>query len=221
MASRTDGAKGVVALQPLCAEQQILIGQVEVDMRRRQVVVLHMADDGLDQRTTIYFAASQQTWPGDRRVGHAAQPLWEVLQPVPGISIGPGMIEHELAMRVLLQIARRGGDKLFAAPQAQMLGLPAPFRAQAAMLLQSAEEGVADEGVAAVMQAIPLRGAQRCKVVQDAKLQRQVHGSNVSTSMTGGLNRRNGRPISPVPLVVKTRIGPQAPCMTCSPRSKP
>ncbi|MNV62561.1 hypothetical protein D3C71_1551110 [compost metagenome] len=137
------------------------------------------------------------------------------------IRVGPGMIEHEFAVRVLLQVTRRGGDQFVVAPQAQVLGLPAPFRAQAAMLLQPAEKGVADEGVAAVMQAIPLRGAQGCKAGQDAKLQRQVHGSNVSTSMTGGLNRRNGRPISPAPLVVKTRIEPHAPCTTCSPRSKP
>src|SRR5690606_32778786 len=82
---------------------------------------------------------------------------------------GPGVIEHELAVRVVLQVTGNRADEFVAVvPQREVPGRPAPVLAQAAMRFQPGQEGVADEGVAAVMQAIPLRGGDGFQAVEES-----------------------------------------------------
>ena len=56
---------------------------------------------------------------------------------MPGIGVGPGMVEHEFAVGVGLQVARNGADQALALPQREVPGLPAPVLAQAAVLFQA------------------------------------------------------------------------------------
>ena len=93
--------------------------------RRRRVRLpawkLTWSDDSPSARACPAIAASkarrssglsrQHAWPGDGRVGHRDQPFREVVQAVAGRKPGPGMVEHELAVRVVLQVARCGGDQ--------------------------------------------------------------------------------------------------------------
>ncbi|MNV37812.1 hypothetical protein D3C71_1293450 [compost metagenome] len=167
----------------------------------------------------IRIIAGKQARPGHRRVRHAAQPFREVLHAVPRIGVGPGMVEHEFTVRVVLEITRRCSDQFVATPQGQMLRLPTPFRTQATVLLQSTQECMADEGIAVVVQRVPGGCRDECERCKNPELGR--HGCSCNTSTVGGLNSRSGRPISPTPRVVNTRTGPCGVCANCSPRSKP
>ena len=73
-----------------------------------------------------------------------------------GIGVRPGVVEHELAVRIVLEVGGRRGDQSVALAQAGMLRRPAPARFQATVLLQTEQERVPDEGIAAVVQRIPL-----------------------------------------------------------------
>jgi len=70
------------------------------------------------------------------------------------------VIEHELAMRVVLQVTRYRPDQLAALPQGEVAWPPAPFRTQAAVFFQPLQERMTDERVAAVVQRIPVGGRQ-------------------------------------------------------------
>lgn len=110
----------------------------------------------------------QQARPGHRRIGHRAQPLRVVVATMPRVGIGPGMVEHELAVGVGLQVAGDGADQGAAVPQGEVLRLPAPVVAQAAVGFHSGQEGVADEGIAAVVQRIPVGGGNGLQGVEEA-----------------------------------------------------
>ncbi|KAG1195015.1 hypothetical protein G6F35_013300 [Rhizopus arrhizus] len=58
---------------------------------------------------------------------------------MPGIGVGPGVVEHEFTVRVGLQVARNGADQGVAFPQGEVLRLPAPVLAQAAVFFQSGQ----------------------------------------------------------------------------------
>jgi len=77
------------------------------------------------------------------------------------------MVEHELAVGVGLQVAGDGADQAVALPQREVLRLPAPVVAQAAVGFQSGQEGVADERVAAVVQRIPVGGGNGLQGVEE------------------------------------------------------
>ena len=89
--------------------------------------------------------ARQQPRPGHGRVGHGRQPLREIVQPMLRIGMRPGVVEHELAVRVALQVGRRGRDQRIAVPQGQVMRRPAPVGRQP--LLRPAE-GMRDEWIA-------------------------------------------------------------------------
>lgn len=87
---------------------------------------------------------------------------------MPRVGIGPCMVEDELAMGVGFQVAGDGADQGAAVPQGEVLRLPAPVVAQAAVGFQSGQEGVADEGVAAVVQGIPAGGGNGLQGVEES-----------------------------------------------------
>lgn len=96
------------------------------------------------------LAAGQQARPGHRRIRHRAQPLREMLQPVPRI--------HEFPMRVVLQVTGEGRQQRTAVPQGEVPRPPTPFRSQAAVFFKTGQKGMAYEGVAAIVQGIPRGG---------------------------------------------------------------
>ena len=72
----------------------------------------------------------------DRRVRNSAQPLREIVATVLRIGMRPGVIEHELAVRIGLEIAGCGGDQRVAIPKRQVLRRPSVTWAQYAVLLK-------------------------------------------------------------------------------------
>jgi len=76
------------------------------------------------------------------------------------------MVEHELAVRVVLEIARDRGDQGFPVPQGEVAGPPAPLRAQATVLFQAGQEGVRQKRVASVVQGVPGSGGDIGQAVQ-------------------------------------------------------
>ena len=89
--------------------------------------------------------------------------------PMLRIGVGPGMVEHKLTVRIALAISRGGGDQRFVVPQRQVLRLPAILRAKAAARFQSSQEGMGDEGIAPIVQRIPLLGGNVRQRVDDAR----------------------------------------------------
>ncbi len=81
---------------------------------------------------------------------------------MPRIRVGPRMVEHELAVSWSSGSPewRRPGCCL---PEREVPGLPAPVLAQATVLFKPGKEGVADEGVAAVVQASQSVAAMDCR----------------------------------------------------------
>ena len=109
------------------------------------------------QRAPCAVVARQQARAGHRRVGHRAQPLREVVAAVLRIGMRPGVVEHELAVRIGLEVAGRRGDQRVAVPSVRWCGVQPYASAQAAVLLQPGQEGMRDERIASVVQRIPLR----------------------------------------------------------------
>ena len=86
------------------------------------------------------------------------------------VGMGPGMVEHELTVRIALAVSGRGGNQRVAVPQRQVLRLPAIVRAKAAARFQSSQEGMGDKRIAPIVQRIPLLGGNVRQRVDDARL---------------------------------------------------
>ena len=135
-----------------------------------EAIGVRLRGDRRQQPRTRSVVPCEQPWPRHRRVGHREQPFRVVVQAVPGIGMGPGVVEHEFAMRVGLEVAGCRSDQPVAVPQGQVPWSPAPVPAQASMALEPFEEGVAEERVASIVQCIPLRGWNPGKRMTDARL---------------------------------------------------
>jgi hypothetical protein len=71
--------------------------------------------------------------------------------------------EAELAVGIALQVGRRGGDQLAVIEGQYVARLPAPGWLEASMRFQARQKGVGDEGVAAVVEGVPVG---RCDAFQ-------------------------------------------------------
>ena len=101
----------VLAQQPASVEGCLIRFSMEIHVRGRQPGFACEPRDGIDHVALRGFIARQQARPGHRRVGDRAQPFRVVIQPVLRERMRPGMVEHEFAVRVGLEIARRRGDQ--------------------------------------------------------------------------------------------------------------
>src|SRR3546814_9635962 len=72
----------------------------------------------------------------------------DLVLPVARIRVRPGVVEYELPVRVVLEVAGCGGDEAVAFPQRQMACRPAPLFADAVVAFEAIEEGVGDERIA-------------------------------------------------------------------------
>ena len=152
-------------------------------MRGRQARRAYQPFDGVQQILLRRFVAREQPWTGDGRVGHRAQPFREILESMPFEGIRPRVVEHEFPVRVELQVPRRGGNQNVAFPQPDVAGRPAPVLAQAAGAFQPAQEGVRDEGIAPVVQRIPVGSGDLGQRAMDARRRHQCPSSrNFSAS---------------------------------------
>src|SRR3546814_5605091 len=84
------------------------------------------------------------------------------------IRVRPGVVEYELPVRVVLEVAGCGGDEAVAVPQRQMACRPAPLFADAVVAFEAIEEGGGDERSAAVVERVPSGGGHIGQVFDDA-----------------------------------------------------
>src|SRR3546814_9935620 len=92
----------------------------------------------------------------------------DLVLPVARIRVRPGVVEYELPVRVVLEVAGCGGDEAVAFPQRQMACRPAPLFADAVVAFEAIEEGVGDERIAAVVERVPCGGGHIGQVFDDA-----------------------------------------------------
>src|SRR3546814_7710106 len=142
--------------QPSGAESRVFVLRVEVHVRGRQPGFAGGRDDRLDQGSARGIVARQQAWPGHGRVGHRAQELGEVVLPVARIRVRPCVVENELPVRVVIEVAGCGGAEAVAFPQRQVAWRPAPRFAAAVVAFEAIEESMREEGIAAVVQSVTL-----------------------------------------------------------------
>src|SRR3546814_5132173 len=139
------------------------------------------------------MGAGKEAWPGHGRVGHRAQELGEVVLPVARIRVRPCVVEHELPVRVVLEVAGCGGDEAVAFPQRQVAWRPAPRFADAVVAFEAIEESMRDEGIAAVVQRVPILRFDEAERVNQLVAQwpgfrseeRRVGKEGVSTCRSG------------------------------------
>ena len=119
--------------QPVGSVRIVLVFRMEVDVRGRQSQAQHLIAHRGQQRLAVRGVLRQQARSGDRRVGHGTEPFGVVVQPVTGIGVRPGMIEDELPVRIVLQVARCGRNQRVALPQRHVVRYPSPVAAQASL----------------------------------------------------------------------------------------
>src|SRR3546814_1957501 len=86
----------------------------------------------------------------------------------------------ELPVRVVLEVAGCGGDEAVAFPQRQVAWRPAPRFADAVVAFEAIEESMRDEGIAAVVQRVPILRFDEAERVN--QLVAQWHGLNRAAS---------------------------------------
>src|SRR3546814_6930576 len=83
-------------------------------------------------------------------------------------------------VRVVLEVAGCGGDEAVAFPQRQVAWRPAPRFADAVVAFEAIEESMRDEGIAAVVQRVPILRFDEAERVN--QLVAQWHGFNRAAS---------------------------------------
>ena len=97
----------------------------------------------------------KQSWPLGRGERDGGNQLGVVAQTVTFVSVSPGPVEDELAVRIIFDISRAGTDETVIIVKQAVLRIPAPVL-QAVVLFESEQEIVLDEGVAVTGQPIPV-----------------------------------------------------------------
>ncbi len=166
----------VGAGQPGRVERGVFRLRMEIDMHRGQPVLVRAFGQCVDQLPARGGGGRQQARAGHGRIGHRAQPLWEVIASIARVRLCPGMIEHELAVRIVLQVRRCRRDQRVAFPQRRVAWRPAPVRAHAAVPFQPGQKCVRDERIAAIVQRVPRGGGNRRQILEQAETGRGGHG---------------------------------------------
>src|ERR1700729_2567686 len=155
-----EGRKAVAKEMKLLAiaDQKAVFGQAfrvldgrEGDVDRRRLSLSAQLAERRDQRLSRALGrigGDEEAAPGYRgeRDGHLQ--LRIIVAPGPLIGVGPGVVEHVLALTMAFKIASRGGDQAAACVfNRQMRQRPAGATADRARSLERMQEGVSDEGV--------------------------------------------------------------------------
>ena len=99
------------------------------------------------------------------------------------------MVEDEFAVRVVLQVGGRGRDQFGAAIEQRVSWHPAQARAQGLVPLEAGEESVRDEGIAAIVKAIPFGGGHFIERARKPELSCD-RGTSPHPARPGNRNRR-------------------------------
>jgi hypothetical protein len=176
------------------------------------------ADESLAERAScsmpqeqqpVLVGSRQQPRPGHRRERDRVDELGVVVEAVALIGVGPGPVEHVLAVRVVLQVERAGGDELAAALEGEEVRRPAGGADRALRLVQRAQVGERDKGRRRRLrreQRRPGVGVDRRGIVEDP--QEVVIGSRFASLAQPRVvaHRRKFRP-SPRALPATSRTG--------------
>ena len=159
------------AHHPACVGGGLLVLRVEEQqMRRRQLGVTRQLLHGLQQQRASGGVACQQSRPGHRRERHRIKQLRVVAQAVALVGVGPGPVEHVLAVRMVLQVQRTGRQQCLALHHRQELRLPAGRCIGAARSMQCQQVFVPHERRARRLQFeqfVPLCRGDAGRVVVD------------------------------------------------------
>ena len=116
-------------------ERAGLVGLAEVDVHRRELVVLanrgEREAEQIDQTAAISARCGKKSASRMRRERHADHNLRKVAEPGALGGVGPSVIEDELAHAVGLQVERAGGDDLFSPDPGERSDDTAPIRCRA------------------------------------------------------------------------------------------
>ncbi|MCY1438768.1 hypothetical protein D9M71_549810 [compost metagenome] len=149
------------ALQPAGLFAQCRIGEWigEIDVGAGKPFEFKIARQAFQQFETVFDRGRQQPRPGDRTEWHRAQQLGVVIDAGAFAGIGPGVIEHVLAVGMPLAITGQRGDQAITFNVQQMLGLPAGMGADTAAVFQCTQKSVTQKRLALRHHGIPgLRG---------------------------------------------------------------
>ena len=127
----------------------------EVDVGTGELFDFKVARQAFQQFETVLERGRQQTRAADRTERHGRQQLGVIIDAGTLTGIGPGVIEHVLAVGMPFAVTGQRGDQPIAFDVQQMLGLPAGMRADAAAVFQRAEKGVAQKRLILGHQGIP------------------------------------------------------------------
>ena len=101
----------------------------------------------------------QQAWTGDRAVGNSDQQLRIVGHTVLVVGPRPGPVEHEFAVGIQLLITGSDCCQTRCIVNCQMVRFPSRVSGNDSAPLKAFQKGVAEQGVAAMVQLVPCGGA--------------------------------------------------------------
>jgi hypothetical protein len=144
----------------------------EEHVQGRNGRALRQGDQGLGERRAHRPIATKQARSRRGGEGHRRKELRVVRDAVPLVRIGPGPVEHVLAVRMALHVERNRARERPIAPAREILRLPAAALRGAPRAVQAVEERVRNRRVA-IRHGIPLAGIDVPEPVED--LQRVGH----------------------------------------------
>ena len=134
------------AHRPAGRARRCLVGVVEKEeMCRRQLGRARELLDALQEQQAMLVASRQQAWARHRRERDRRDQLGVVVEAVPLIGVGPGPVEDVLAVGVVLQVERAGGDERAGMLEDEEVWCPAGGADRALRLVQRAQVGERDE----------------------------------------------------------------------------
>jgi len=159
------------------APQRLGLGfEREQHVQRRQLRRTREREQRARRRLSRRRVARCQARARHGREGDRRQQLRVVAQPVAAVRVGPGPVEHVLAVRVQLQVrGNRSGRRAARVAQQQVPRNPAGFLADTAGQFERAQELVAQERLrrraagASRGQRIPVVGRDTRQIVEDLR----------------------------------------------------
>src|SRR5437667_328947 len=142
-------------------ERRRLVGETEVDVCGREVVLVAHVLDGRGERRDDLAAVGarrgEEARAGHRREGDRDQELRVIVDALAGRGGGPVLVEDELAQAKPLHVERAGPDQALALPERQEARQPAGRGGGGARVLEDREPLPLEEGRAVTDQRVPRR----------------------------------------------------------------
>jgi hypothetical protein len=140
----------------------------EEDVQRRDIGGARRLQQRFGELRAHAIVLGQQSSAGGGRERHRRQQLRVVGEAVALVGVGPGPVEHVLAVRMRLHVERHRARQPWAIPECQVLRRPAARRRRAAAAVKAVEECMGEGGVAPG-ERVPTRGVDAFERLEDAK----------------------------------------------------